>query len=87
MRLSSLTYVIHICDSHIVLISLGDTYDNWIHNYLCNQSSNPTHGEVYSIQNYVIKFVSGQWFSLFIPVFSKNKTARHNKLKYCRKWH
>jgi len=39
---------------------------SWIYNYLCNQSlsplnvvsSNPTHGEVYSIQQYVIKFVS-----------------------------
>jgi hypothetical protein len=24
-------------------------------------SSNPTHGEVYSMQNYVIKFVSDLW--------------------------
>ena len=36
-----------------------------IYNYLCNQclspltvSSNPAHGEVYSIQHHVIKFVS-----------------------------
>jgi hypothetical protein len=38
---------------------------SWIYNYLCNQcpsllkvvSSNQAHGEVYSIQHYVIKFV------------------------------
>ena len=40
-------------------------YGSWIYNYLCNQclspqvvSWNPVHGEVYSIQHYVIKFVS-----------------------------
>jgi len=41
-------------------------YGSWIYNYLCNQclsplkvvSLNPTHGEVYSIQHHVIKFVS-----------------------------
>ena len=43
--------------------------------------SNPVHGEVYSIQHYVIKFVSdmhatGRWFS--DPVFSTNKTDRHD---------
>ena len=41
-------------------------------------SSNPAHGEVHSIQNYVIKLVNdlraGQWFSLGTPVFSSNKT-------------
>ena len=43
------------------------SYANWIYNYLCNQSPsplmlwvrmNPAHGEEYSIQHYVIKFVS-----------------------------
>jgi hypothetical protein len=41
------------------------SYGSWIYNYLCNQclstkvmSSNPIHGDVYSIQHYVIKFVS-----------------------------
>jgi hypothetical protein len=43
------------------------SYARWIYIYLCNQclsppnqvmSSNPVHGEVYSIQHYVIKFVS-----------------------------
>jgi hypothetical protein len=34
-------------------------------------SSNPTHGEVYSIQHYVIKFVSDlHWFSPDTPVSS-----------------
>jgi hypothetical protein len=32
---------------------------SWIYNYLYNQClSNPIHGEVYSIQHYVIKFLS-----------------------------
>jgi hypothetical protein len=35
-------------------------------------SLNPAHGEVYLIQNYVIKFV---WFS---PVSSTNKTDHHD---------
>ena len=44
-------------------------------------SSNPVHVEVYSIQQYVIKFVSNlerRWFSQDIPVSSTNKTGRHN---------
>ena len=36
-------------------------------------SSNPVHGQVYSIQHYVIKFVSQR----FSPVSSTNKTVRH----------
>ena len=32
------------------------SYGSWIYNYLCNVvSSNPAHGEVYLIQDYVIK--------------------------------
>jgi hypothetical protein len=42
------------------------SYGSWMHSYLCNQclsplkvvSSNLVHGEMYSIQHYVIKFVS-----------------------------
>jgi hypothetical protein len=42
------------------------SYGSWIYNYLCNQClfttkvvrSNPVHGEVYSMQQYVIKIVS-----------------------------
>jgi hypothetical protein len=34
------------------------TYGSWIYNYLCNQCLSPVHGEVYSIQHYVIKFIS-----------------------------
>jgi hypothetical protein len=45
-------------------------------------SSNPAHGGVYSIQHYVIKFVSdfatGQWFSPGTPLSSTNKTDRHD---------
>jgi len=45
-------------------------------------SSNPVNGEVYSIQRYVIKFVTqllaiGLWFSPGTPVSSTNKTDRH----------
>ena len=45
-------------------------------------SSNPAHGEVYLIQNYVVKFVSdfpqvGCFFP-GTPVSSTNKTDRHD---------
>jgi hypothetical protein len=48
-------------------LSVTGPYGSWIYNYLYMQSvaittnvasSNPAHGEVYSIQHYVIKFVS-----------------------------
>jgi hypothetical protein len=46
-------------------------------------SSNHVHGEVYSIQHYVINFsqwvVTGRWFSPGTPVSSSNKTDSHNK--------
>ena len=45
-------------------------------------SSNPIHGEVYSIQHYVIEFVSDLQqvggFSLDSPVSSTNKTDHHD---------
>jgi hypothetical protein len=47
-------------------------------------SSNPIHGKVYSIQHYMIKFVSdlsvvtGWWFSLGDLVSSTNKSDCHN---------
>ena len=45
-------------------------------------SSNPAHGEVYSIQHYVIHFVidyaAGRWFSPGTLVSSTNKTERHD---------
>jgi hypothetical protein len=42
-------------------------------------SLNPVHGEVYSIQHYVIKFVSDLWqVDDFSPVSSTNKTDRHD---------
>ena len=42
---------------------------------------NPVYGEVYSVQHYVIKFVSDLrqvWFSSGIPVSSTNKTDHLN---------
>ena len=39
---------------------------------------NPTHGEVYSIQHYVIKFVSDLRQVGGSPVFSTNKTDCHD---------
>ena len=50
-------------------ISQAWSYCIWIYNYLCTQClssltlfcSNPVHGEVQSIQHYVIKFVSVLW--------------------------
>ena len=44
-------------------------------------SSNPVHGEVYSIQHYVIVcqwIATGMWFSLGTPVSSTNKTYRYD---------
>ena len=44
-------------------------------------SSNPIHGNVYSIQHFVIvcqSLATGQWFSPGTPVSSTNKTDRHN---------
>jgi hypothetical protein len=60
------------------------------YNYMYNQclsplttkvlSSNPAHGEVYSIKTLCNKvyqwFVTGTWFSLGTPVFPTNKTDR-----------
>ena len=43
-------------------------------------SSNTDHGEAYSIQHYVMKFISlsGGWFSLGTPVSSDSETYRHD---------
>jgi len=47
--------------------------DNWIHNYLITTkvvSLNPAHGEMYSIQHYVIKFIGDlRQFLLCIQYF------------------
>ena len=41
-------------------------------------SSNPAHGEVYSVQHYVIKFVSHLWqVGGFLRFFFTNKTDHH----------
>ena len=51
-------------------------------------SSNPFHGEMYSIQHYVIKLISDLWqvvgFLRFPPPIKLTSTI---KLKYCWKWH
>jgi hypothetical protein len=41
-------------------------------------SSNPIHGEVYSMQHYVIKFVSNLWQVSGTLVSSTNKTDHHD---------
>jgi hypothetical protein len=41
-------------------------------------SSNPAHGEVNSIQHYVIKFVRLVVYSASTPVSCTNKTYRHD---------
>ena len=45
-------------------------------------SSNPVHGDVYSIQHYVIKvcqgLAAGRWFSPGNWISSTNKTIRHD---------
>jgi hypothetical protein len=40
--------------------------------------SNPTHGEVYLIQHYVIKLAAGRWISPGTTVSSINKADRHD---------
>ena len=62
------------------------SHGSWIYNYLCNQClspqnlwvSNPAHGKMYSIQNYVIKFVCDLQ-QVDAPVSSTNKTDRHDQ--------
>jgi len=53
-------------------------------------SSNPAHGEVYSIQHYVIKFVSDiRQVSGFLRVllfYPPIKLTVTIQLKYCWKW-
>ena len=41
----------------------------------------PIHGKVYSIQHYVIKFVSYMWFYPDTPISSKNKIDHHDITK------
>ena len=45
-------------------------------------SSNPAHGKVFSMQNYVIKFLSDlRQVGGFFRVYSTNKTDRHIKIE------
>ena len=57
----------YICSKKCCILgpSWSWSYCSWIYNYLCNQwittkivTSNPDHGEVYSIQYYLMKFGS-----------------------------
>jgi len=71
-------------------LSWSRSYGSWIYNYLCKQCISPLtlrvrinhSGEVYLIQHYVIKFVSGLrqvgGFSAGTLVSSTNKTDRHD---------
>jgi hypothetical protein len=70
------------------------SYGSWIYNFLCNQCLSPLtcelesrSGEVYSVQHYVIKFVSDLWqvggFLRFPPPIKLIATIY---LKYCWKW-
>ena len=73
----------------LLVPSWSCSYGSWICNYFSTQclwppkgaSSNPVHGEVYSLQQYVIKVVSDLRqvgaFSPGTPVSSINKTDRH----------
>jgi hypothetical protein len=59
------------------------SYNYIFHGFQLNMlyivSSNQAHGEVYSIQHYVIKFVSDLWqVDGFLWVFSTNKTDCHD---------
>jgi hypothetical protein len=60
----------------------GAYLENWMPITTKVVSSNPVHGEVYSIQHNVIKVYQwlaiGQWFSPCSPVSSTNKTNRHD---------
>ena len=72
-----------------MLTPLSFSNGSWIYNYLCNQcisphaSSNPAHGEVYSILHYVIKLSVTCGRSVVFsgysgPVSSINKTDCHD---------
>ena len=81
----------YICSKKCCILgpSWSWSYCSWIYNYLCNQwittkivTSNPDHGEVYSIQYYFDEvwqwLATGRWFSRGTPVSSTNKTNRHD---------
>ena len=66
------------CRRDHMLVAFTTTYtiSAYHHNIV---SSNPSHGKVYSIQHYVIKFVSDlRQVSGFLLVLSTNKTDHHN---------
>ena len=70
-------YITFSFNKTIPKVALSGSYGSWIYNCLCNQ--NPTHGEMYSVQLYVIRFVSSLVF--FSPALIKLTATI--QLKYC----
>jgi cell shape-determining protein MreC len=74
--------MIWVLDLHLPVLSVSIT--------TIVVSSNPVHGEVYSIQHYVIKFVSDfSHFCDYLRVFrfaQPIKLTATIKLKFCGKW-
>ena len=59
------------------------SYGRWIYNYIWYLSittivvsSNPSHDEVYTIQQYVIKFVSNLAYTIDIVLFNLDKHTK-----------
>jgi hypothetical protein len=80
------TYFHKFQQSDSILLRLAVVvYDSWICNYLWNQckvvSSNHAHGEVYTIQHYVIKFISDLRQVCGFHVSSTNKTDHYDITK------
>ena len=75
------------------------SHGGWIYKYLCNQSvsiatnvvsSNPVHGEFYSIQYYAMKFIRDLRQSVVFSEYagsSTYKTDRHNRTELLLKHH
>jgi len=77
------------------------SYGSWIYNFLYNLpittkavSSNPAHGEVYSIQHYVINFVSDLrqvngflWVLRFPPLIKLTQRYNWNIIESDVKYH
>ena len=57
-------------------------FDYWLHHIFCSGVPYHTHGDVYSIQQYVIKLVSNLWqvcgFLWGTLISATNKTERHD---------
>ena len=59
----------NICSIILGSLYVVWVYGSWAYNFICLSvpittkvvSSNPVHGEVYTIQQYLIKFISDMW--------------------------